>query len=214
MKKIFAILSFVITLLLYSCYQESYIPVEAKFTTSFLNQDESIPVYIEIKNLSKGADTYEWSFEGGTPETSTEKNPKDIFYTQPGTYKIKLTVSNIDGEIDVFEQQLEIKDAINIVFRKEIIQSDYPPVEVKFTNETKGVGLIYLWEFEGGIPNTSSEKNPENVIFPNPGVHLVSLTVSNGFESFVKTDSVVVRENIITSFEWETAWKIMIIKHL
>jgi len=207
MKKYSLMLFPAIMLLLYSCYQESYIPVEAKFTTSYLNNDESIPVYIKIENLSKGADAYEWTFEGGTPETSSDKNPKDIFYSLPGIYKIKLTASNIDGEIDEFEQQFEIKDAINITFRKEIIQSNYPPVEVKFINETEGVGLTYLWKFEDGIPNFSSEKNPENVIFPNPGVHLVSLTVSNGFESFIKTDSVVVKENIITSFEWETAWE-------
>lgn len=46
MKKYAALLAIVLLFLLYSCYQESYIPVEAKFTTSFKNLDESIPVYL------------------------------------------------------------------------------------------------------------------------------------------------------------------------
>lgn len=194
-----------LSLLLQSCYEESFIGVEAKFTTEFKNADESVPVYLEIENLSKGADTYEWEFEGGTPSTSSKKDPGDIFYSEPGTYTIKLTVSNIDGEKDVFEQQVEIKDAINIRFSKEVIESNNPPVEVKFINTTEGQNLTYQWTFEGGNPSSFSGQHPPNVIFSTPGDHEVKLTVSNGFETFSKTDIVHVLENIAIAYDWETA---------
>lgn len=185
MKKIITLL-FISVILLQSCYEESYVAVEAKFATEFKGGDESIPVYIELENLSKGADTYTWEFEGGSPATSDKKEPGAVLYSAPGSYTIKLTVSNVDGEIDSYEQKIEIKDAINIVFTKEILQSDYPPVEVKFTNNTQGQGLTYLWNFEGGSPSTSDVKDPPNVLFANPGKHAVKLSVSNGFETFHK----------------------------
>lgn len=206
MKKIITLL-FISVILLQSCYEETYIAVEAKFTTEFKGGDESIPVYIELENLSKGADTYQWEFEGGSPATSDKKEPGAVLYSAPGSYSIKLTVSNVDGEKDSYEQKIEIKDAINIVFTKEILQSDYPPVEVKFTNNTQGEGLTYLWNFEGGSPATSDTKDPPNVVFANPGKHAVKLSVSNGFETLHKTDTIYVKENIIADFGWETAYE-------
>jgi PKD repeat protein len=188
-----------------SCYEESFVPVEAKFFTEFKNADESVPVYIVIKNLSEGADTYEWEFEGGSPSFSSKKEPGEILYSQPGIYTIKLTVSNADGERDVCERKVDIKDAINISFSKKITQSDYPPVEVKFTNTTKGQNLTFQWTFKGGNPASFSGQNPPNVIFNSPGDHEVKLTVSNGFETLSKTDIVHVKENIVTAFNWETA---------
>lgn len=195
------------TLLFQSCYEESFVPVEAEFSTEFKNADESVPVYIVIQNLSKGADTYEWQFEGGSPATSSDKEPGEILYSQPGTYKIKLTVSNIDGEKDVFEKEIDIKTAIAISFTKEIVQSEYPPVEVKFTNTTPGENLSFKWSFEGGTPAVFEGQNPPNVVFANPGNHEVKLTVSNGFETFSKSDFVHVNENMVIDFTWETAFE-------
>ncbi|TNF29730.1 MAG: PKD domain-containing protein [Bacteroidetes bacterium] len=42
-------------------------------------------------------DDYAWSFEGGTPATSTSSNPT-IDYNTPGVYDVSLTVSNSIGE--------------------------------------------------------------------------------------------------------------------
>jgi len=43
-----------------------------------------------------GASEWEWTFEGGDPATSTEKNPL-VSYNQPGTYDVSLEVSNSLG---------------------------------------------------------------------------------------------------------------------
>ncbi|MEM8584313.1 MAG: M12 family metallo-peptidase [Bacteroidota bacterium] len=44
----------------------------------------------------EGAHTYEWSFPGGTPSSSTERNPK-VTYNNPGGFNATLTVSNSAG---------------------------------------------------------------------------------------------------------------------
>jgi len=40
--------------------------------------------------------SWEWSFEGGTPATSTDQNPS-IVYDSPGTYQVELTAYNAYG---------------------------------------------------------------------------------------------------------------------
>ena len=42
---------------------------------------------------------WDWEFEGGTPATSTAQNPT-VTYNQPGTFGVRLTVTNADGESD------------------------------------------------------------------------------------------------------------------
>ena len=50
--------------------------------------------------------TYEWSFPGGTPSTSSDSAPS-IVYNNPGTYNIKMKVSNSGGS-----DSLTITDAV------------------------------------------------------------------------------------------------------
>ncbi len=185
-----------------SCYEESFITIEGDFTTQFVAADESVPVIIKIENTISGADTYKWEFEGGIPSESTQLNPGEITYEQPGNFEIKLIAENQDGERKEIIKKIEIKDAININFTNQIIQSNNPPVEVKLTNITNGVGLTYSWIFEGGIPATSDQKSPPNIIFTTPGNHNITLMVSNGFESDTKTQIINVAPNLVCNFNW------------
>jgi hypothetical protein len=50
---------------------------------------------VVFSNLSSGAITaYEWSFEGGEPTGSADKDPKKIYYEKSGVYDVRLIVSN------------------------------------------------------------------------------------------------------------------------
>ena len=44
--------------------------------------------------------SWNWEFEGGTPATSTEQNPV-VTYNEVGTFDVRLTVTNADGESDM-----------------------------------------------------------------------------------------------------------------
>ena len=44
-----------------------------------------------------GPSGWEWSFPGGTPETSSVQNPEGIVYSVPGTYSVTLVSSNVAG---------------------------------------------------------------------------------------------------------------------
>ena len=52
---------------------------------------------VQFTDLSTGSPTsYSWTFEGGTPSTSTLQNPS-VTYATAGTYDVSLTVSNASG---------------------------------------------------------------------------------------------------------------------
>lgn len=200
MKKTLLLLSFIV---ITSCYQETSIAVEGDFTTSFVNADESIPVIIKINNKITGADSYEWTFEGGNPTTSSLKSPGEILYEKQGTYTIKLIATNVDGERKEISKTVVIKEGINIEFAHEIIKSNYSPVEVVLKNTTIGEGLTYKWEFQDGTPSTFAGKTPPNVVFTSSGEHVITLTVSNGFESEKQTKTITVAPYLVSLFSYE-----------
>ncbi|MDX2001634.1 MAG: PKD domain-containing protein [Chitinophagales bacterium] len=52
---------------------------------------------VQFTDASSGSPTsWSWSFQGGTPSTSSQQNPT-ITYNTPGTYNVTLTVSNSNG---------------------------------------------------------------------------------------------------------------------
>lgn len=81
-------------LLITSCHREEIdIPINADFSYEVVDNDYSIPVKIAFVNKSTGAQTHTWTFEGGSPETYTQKDPGYIIFSKPGNIKVKLVVS-------------------------------------------------------------------------------------------------------------------------
>lgn len=200
MKKTLLLLLFIV---ITSCYEETAIAIEGDFTTSYVSGDESIPVIIKIDNKITGADQYKWTFEGGSPSTSSQKNPGEILYSKQGTYTIKLVATNVDGESNEFSKTVIIKEGINIAFTHEIIKSNYSPVEVVVKNTTVGEGLTFKWDFQDGMPAAFTGKTPPNIVFTTPGDHTITLIVSNGFESEKQTRTVTVKPYLVSLFSYE-----------
>jgi len=47
-----------------------------------------------------GINSWNWEFEGATPSTSTAQNPTNIRYNESGSFGVRLTVSNANGDTD------------------------------------------------------------------------------------------------------------------
>ncbi len=67
-----------------------------------------------------------------------------------------------------------------------------PGVPVAFTDQSYFNPTSYSWEFDGGIPTTSTAKNP-TVVYYTPGTYRVKLTISDGTNSLTE-----IKENYIT----------------
>jgi len=68
---------------------------------------------VRFTSLSENATTWEWYFEGGTPETSTEEHPT-VVYEKAGCFDVKLTVTNANGNDMVLKEDYITVDNVGI----------------------------------------------------------------------------------------------------
>ncbi|MBI4647078.1 MAG: N-acetylmuramoyl-L-alanine amidase [Bacteroidia bacterium] len=145
------------TLILYDYIHvsEEILPPSAGFTYSPASDIcEGTPVI--FTNTSVNATSFQWSFSGGTPSSSTETNPQAYFNT--GTYNVELIAFGAGG-IDTVEQSISVTvlslpqanfSAIDTVI-------DLPPGNAFFINNSTDADS-YLWAFGDGA--TSNDLAP------------------------------------------------------
>ncbi len=73
--------------------------IVADFTSDFTTTNIGGTVHFTDNSWGAQLVSWEWEFEGGTPATSTQLNPT-VTYNTAGTYNVRLTVTNADGESD------------------------------------------------------------------------------------------------------------------
>ncbi|WP_072730604.1 discoidin domain-containing protein [Paenibacillus sp. NAIST15-1] len=78
---------------------------------------------------------WEWSFPGGTPETSKERNPK-VSFAKEGTYEVKLTAKNAVGE-DVMTKSQLITVSKEAAFRAEDLAKGAKTEASSFVNDSE-----------------------------------------------------------------------------
>jgi PKD repeat protein len=178
----------VFTLLLLCCIVKAQ-PL-ANFTAN--KTSGCSPLTVVFSDLSTGSPTsYEWDF--GNSNSSIIKNPSAT-YVNPGTYTVKLKVTNAAGNHTV------TKTAFITVFQNPVANFTMSstrgcaPLAVNFqSTSTPGTGAItsYLWNFGDGNLN-NSQSNPSNS-YTTTGVKSPSLTITdaNGCQhSVTKTDAI------------------------
>lgn len=138
-----------------------------------------------------------WTFTGGTPSSFIGKTPPKICYANTGDYNVSLYVS------DGFTQNTLLKTKyINVkncqvkptakftVSEKEICQNQC----IKFTDKSLDNPTSWSWSFQGGTPSSSTDKNPSNICFANPGTYKVVLTATNSFGSDTESVKIIVKD--------------------
>ncbi|PLX14504.1 MAG: hypothetical protein C0598_01180 [Marinilabiliales bacterium] len=127
--------------------------------------------------------SWQWTFEGGTPETYEGQTPPYIHYASAGTYDVTLEVTNNDGsDMIVKEDYVEVYTALMADFEASetvIIAGQ----AINFTNNSIGDNLTFEWYFEGATPETSTDENPTNILYNEVGFFDVQLIVSNEYAS-------------------------------
>ncbi len=158
----------------------------------------TIPVggTVDFTDLSTGGPTtWSWTFNGGTPGTSTTQHPAGIQYNTAGIYTVSLTIG--DGTSTDTETKTNY-----------IIVGDPPPTadfvanttsiavggSVNFTDLSAGTPTSWSWTFTGGTPGTSTVQNPSGIVYNAAGTYTVSLTATNanGSDTETKTSYITV----------------------
>ena len=123
-------------------------------------------------NIISGAENYTWSFDGGSPATSTLQNPSSIF-AQAGNHTVTCKIYNAAGSI-IKEQTINL-----------IVESPPTPYfELMIKGPILRVDSLSGWtnaqeiEWDFGDGTTSSSPNPTHVYFTS-GNYTVALTATN-----------------------------------
>ncbi|UXP32058.1 PKD domain-containing protein [Reichenbachiella agarivorans] len=176
--------------------------LEPRIGLDLLESDSGFHISIgdEVKFLDQSIgepDQWEWIFEGATPLSSTEQNPS-ITYNTLGDYDVtlKTTRNNPDGstEMVVMSELIHVNSIIPVVANFEVDKKILAPGEsIAFTSKSLGSPDVFEWQFEGGVPTTSTSKNP-SVKYNNSGWYNVYLKTYKASrpENYDEIDTLVV----------------------
>lgn len=129
------------------------------------------PFSVQFINLSSNnAESFEWSFPGGIPSTSTDFEPT-VMYQTPGVYPVSLTAINEAGE-DTYSVNGYIT-----VHAEPSAEFTYSTTGLTVTfNAANSQGDTFFWTFGDG--QTSAVQNPVHT-YAASGTYTVTLTVNN-----------------------------------
>lgn len=98
----------------------------AEFTlsSSEINQGESVN-FVDISTGSTITNR-SWSFEGGSPSSSTSQNPSGVTFSEPGYYDIELSVTNGCGSNSITKKLKVLPNGDSPVTVAEVRGNDYP----------------------------------------------------------------------------------------
>ena len=155
--------------------------------------------FVDFRDYSYGDPTsYLWTFEGGTPETSTAES-LSVQYNSSGVFDVTLEVSNEYGSnIVIKEDYITVEPNIICDFDADVTNGD-APMEVTFTDDSEGDILSWLWNF--GDEETSTEQNPVH-IYNIPGTYDITLTITDIYDevSEMKSGFITVNSTLVSEF--------------
>ena len=129
------------------------------------------PLEVEFTDINDNSTAWLWTFEGGTPATSTLANPT-VTYSDPGLFDVTLEATNPDG---TFTLSQDINVTTFALPTAEIGQILLSGGQVIFSNNATE-GQTYFWSFGDG--ETSDEPNPTH-LYQEDGTFPILLTITN-----------------------------------
>lgn len=162
---------------------EQKIQVYADFAASKTTAEAGETIQFTDASLGN-PESWEWTFQGGSPSSSTNQNPS-VSFAEDGVYSVCLMVQRGEdkdkttksgfitiGDGVVTSVQLFANFSVN---NGEIQEGN----SAQFTDESIGVPTAWEWTFEGGTPSTSTDQNP-NVSYDKAGIYSVCLIAKDG----------------------------------
>ncbi|GAB4495889.1 MAG: hypothetical protein OHK0019_26280 [Saprospiraceae bacterium] len=142
------------------------------------------PLTVQFNNQSVGNPTsWNWSFPGGNPSSSTAQNPT-VVYNTAGTYSVTLIVSNGAGSDTLVQNNFVTVNAAPTAGFNNTING----AVVTFSNTSQNA-TSYLWAFGDG--NTSNQANPTHT-YNQDGTYTVTLTATNACGTTTATKTITI----------------------
>ncbi len=131
---------------------------------------------VSFTNTTEDADSFFWRFGDGN---SSDVEEPEHTYSAGGEYTVLLLSTNECGTDTAF-QTITLTGSAPAPNLSASAESGCAPFTVSFDGNAEGTVTSWSWSFPGGMPDSSAEPNP-TVVYEQPGVYDVSLTVGNAF---------------------------------
>ena len=161
---------------------------------TIINTGESV----SFSDLSSDATARSWTFEGGSPTTSTAQNPLITYYTS-GTYKVTVTATNADGsDTKIIDNYITVTAPVTVILPVADFSANKTTIvtgeSVSFSDLSSDA-TSWDWTFEGADKTSSTLQNP-SITYSKAGTYNVSLVATNADGSDTKTivDYILVNE--------------------
>ncbi len=153
---------------------------------------------ISFTDLSTNSPTsWQWTFVGGTPGTSTSQNPSGIFYNTAGVYNVTLIATNANGNDTLVKTGYITVSVCSGAPVADFSASDTIICEgdsINFTDLSTNNPTGWQWIFTGGTPPTSILQNPTGIVYATAGTYSVALydTNASGADTLIKVNYITV----------------------
>lgn len=166
----------------------AYIDMHAIPEADFSSNIAEVPVNSGVNFFDKSKfnpTSWSWTFEGGTPATSTDQNPQNIIYNNAGLYTVTLVAGNDQGS-NTLVMENYINANTTILPEVDFTLSDTLPCvgeTVKFIDLSVYNPNEWVWEFKPNlvtfVNGTAETSQHPEVIFDYPFTYEVTLTATN-----------------------------------
>jgi gliding motility-associated-like protein len=127
--------------------------------------------------------TFQWTFTGGNPASSSQAQPQNISWSVPGSYLIQVIVTENGCSGSADEQVVIYPDPIPSFTATPL--SGCVPLSVQFTNTTQAQGpLTVTWNFGNGQNGSGLIAS---TVYSDPGNYSVSIQVTDAYGCTVNT---------------------------
>jgi gliding motility-associated-like protein len=109
------------------------------------------PLFISFTNNSQNYSTINWDFGDGT---STQQDNPAHFYSNPGTYFAKLTITSPGGCVDTIQKKIVLRGPQGVFNYGPI--GGCQPLTVNFTANTID-RLSFIWDFNDGTTTSTTD---------------------------------------------------------
>ena len=114
--------------------------------------------------------TYNWSFPGGLPSSSTSSSPSNIFYSTPGQYTVSLSVTNECGVSTTATKQFTVNKVPNVTTSplSQSVCSGLLTTPVNLTADIPGTTFSWTATASSGVsgftPNGTTDVIPSQIL--------------------------------------------------
>ncbi len=160
------------------------------------------PLVVNFTDQSTGGAT-QWKWDLGNSTVSFLQNPSATYFN-PGTYSVKLVVTNAAGDKDsITKTQYITVFALPTVNFTGTPTTGCFPLNVQFNDaSTAGSGTITNWLWDFGDGNTSTASNPSHIYLAAGNFNVsVRITNSNGCtKTLTKTNYITISSGVNAVF--------------